>query len=219
MLDLLLKVRDPETGEGLGDAEVRDQTSTMLTAGFETTARALFWTLYLLSLDRAEQDRIRAELEADPPEPRAPRTAGRWPRLRQALLEAMRLYPPAPLLFRTAVADDVLSGVEVPQGATVIISPWILHRHRLLWDQPDAFMPERFAGRMQEYLTSAAYIPFGAGPRICIGASFAITEAVVVLAILLSRVEVVLDDDRPLTPRSVITTHPDIEPWFRLVAA
>ncbi len=216
LLDLMLKARDPETGEGLDDAEIRDQTSTMLTAGFETTARAMFWTLYLLSLDRPEQGRIHAELRADPPQQAGADTPRRWPRLRRAMLEAMRLYPPAPLLIRTAQAADRLGGVEVPKGATVLISPWIIHRHRKLWDRPEAFIPDRFEGKAQDHLSSGAYIPFGAGPRICIGASFAMTEAAVVMAELLSRFEVVLDDPRPLTPMSVLTTLPDIEPWFRL---
>ena len=102
------------------------------------------------------------------------------------------------------------------KGDIVIIAPWIVHRHRKLWDQPDAFIPDRFEGKEREYLSGGAYLPFGAGPRICIGASFALTETSIMLASLLERAEVRLDDDRELEPRSMITTTPSIDPWFRL---
>ena len=216
MLELLIAARDPETGEPLSDAEIRDQSATMLAAGFETTAGAMFWTLYLLSRDTAEQARIRAEILADPPSASLADVGRRWPRLRRAVLEALRLYPSAPLLFRMALEPDRLLDVEVPKGAIVIIAPWIVHRHRKLWDQPDAFIPDRFDGKEREYLSGGAYLPFGAGQRICIGAAFALTEASIMLATMLSRFEIVLDDDRDLEPRSMITTTPSIDPWFRV---
>ncbi len=219
VLDLLIKARDPETGQPMGDAEIRDQTATMLAAGFETTGKAAFWTLYLLALDQAEQAAVRAEIAADPPSRSLADAHRRWPRLRLAVLEAMRLYPPAPMLFRVAMKPDRLLDVDIPKGAIVIISPWIIHRHRLLWDQPDAFIPSRFEGREREYLTGGAYLPFGEGPRICIGASLALTELAVVLSMALERFAFTLDDDRPLEPRSIITTMPSIDPWFSLTAA
>ena len=216
LLELLMSVRDPETGQPLEDAEIRDQSATMLAAGSETTAGAMFWTTYLLSRDLAEQARIRAEVLADPPSASLADAGRRWPRLRRAVLEALRLYPSAPLLFRIAKEPDEIMGVEVPKDAIVIIAPWILHRHRLLWDRPDAFIPDRFEGKEREYLSGGAYLPFGAGPRICIGAAFALTEASIVLASLLERFDVVLDDTRDLVPESIITTAPSIDPWFRL---
>ena len=216
VLDLLIKARDPETGAPMSDAEIRDQTATMLAAGFETTARATFWTLYLLALDQREQARIRAEIMADPPSCGIQDAAHRWPRLRLALLEAMRLYPPAPMLFRTALQPDRLLDVDVGKGDIIVISPWLIHRHRLLWDQPDAFIPSRFEGRERDYLAAGAYLPFGAGPRICIGAALALTEAAIMLAMVLERFALTLDDDRELTPISIITTMPNIDPWFRL---
>ena len=146
-------------------------------------------------------------------------TGRRWPRLRRAVLEALRLYPSAPLLFRMALEPDRLLDVPVAKGDIVIIAPWIVHRHRKLWDQPDAFIPDRFEGKEREYLSGGAYLPFGAGPRICIGASFALTETSIMLASLLERHEVRLDDDRELEPRSMITTTPSIDPWFRLEVA
>ncbi|HEX4098746.1 MAG TPA: cytochrome P450, partial [Caulobacteraceae bacterium] len=147
LLELLMAARDSETGEGLSNAEIRDQAATMLAAGFETTAGAMFWTLYLLARDLGEQARIRDEVRADPPSASLADVGRRWPRLRRAVLEALRLYPSAPLLFRTALEPDKLLDVDVPVGSIVIIAPWIVHRHRRLWDQPDAFIPDRFDGK------------------------------------------------------------------------
>ena len=144
-----MAARDSETGEGLSNAEIRDQAATMLAAGFETTAGAMFWTLYLLARDGAEQARIRAEILADPPSASLADVGRRWPRLRRAVLEALRLYPSAPLLFRMALEPDKLLDVEVAKGDIVIIAPWIVHRHRKLWDQPDRYsrsLPSKRSG-------------------------------------------------------------------------
>jgi len=217
LLELLLSARDPQTGEGLNDAEIRDQCSTMLAAGFETTSRLLFWTSYLLSLDQAEQRRIRDEVRAFPAE----RVAGledlaNWPRLRQALLEAMRLYPPVAYIVRKAIADDVVAGQPVTAGSEIWISPWVLHRHRKFWDQPTAFIPDRFAGKPSPWTSMDAYLPFGGGPRICIGAAFAMTEAQVILANLLSRYRLTPEGTRPVLPVFRLATVPDHEAWFGL---
>ena len=218
LLDLLLDGEDlGGQARGMTDDEIRDQVSTFIGAGFETTARVLFWTVYLLSLDKAEQARVREEVRAFPPDKvKVLTNLQKWPRLRSVLLESMRLYPPAPLYTRVAMEKDVVAGREVEPGTIVMISPWLIHRHRRLWDQPDAFIPDRFEGKAQDYLSNGAYIPFGAGPRICIGATFSLAEASIVLAMLLERFDIDLDDDRPVTPVSIITTMPDIEPWFSL---
>jgi len=217
LLELLLSARDPQTGEGLSDAEIRDQCSTMLAAGFETTSRLLFWTTYLLALDQAEQRRIREEVKAFP----AGRVAGleelgKWPRLRQALFEAMRLYPPVAYIVRKAIADDLIAGEPVSAGTEIWISPWILHRHRRFWDRPTAFMPDRFAGKPSPWTSLEAYLPFGAGPRICIGAAFAVTEAQLILANLLSRYRLTVEGTRPVLPVFRLATVPDHEAWFGL---
>jgi cytochrome P450 len=219
MLDLLLAARDPETGEGLPDAEIRDQCGTMLFAGLETTARLLFWTGYLLTLDPAEQRRLRSQAREAP-------TTGiehladleRWPRLRCVLLEALRLYPPAPSLLREAVADDVLAGERVAPGAWVWIVPWVMHRHTKFWDNPTAFRPDRFAGKAAPW-TEGAFMPFGAGPRICIGAAFALAEAQVIMGAVLSRFTLTLSDERPVLPIGRITLAPDHEPMFQISPA
>jgi cytochrome P450 len=219
VLDLLEAARDPETGEGLSPSEIRDQVATLLGAGFETTARALFWTCYLLALYPAHQERVAGEVRA--------RLAGAAPTaraledmklLRATLLEAMRLYPPAAIVSRQAARPLTLDGIAVPQGAFLSVAPWILHRHRRLWAEPDAFRPARFLGREREILQGGAYIPFGTGPRVCLGAAFATTEALVVLAGLLGRERIVLADSRPVQPVAIITTVPSIEPRFRLEA-
>jgi cytochrome P450 len=129
LLDLLLAARDPETGQALSQAEVRDQCSTMMVAGYETTARLLFWATYLLTLDMAEQERLRAELASFPPELVSNLDdLLNWPRLRQVLFEALRLYPPAAYISREAIEDDVVAGEPVRVGTQAWISPWVLHR-------------------------------------------------------------------------------------------
>lgn len=220
MLDLLLAARDAETGEALGDGEVRDQAATMLFAGFETTARLLFWTAWLLALDPLEQDRLRAEVRAFPPD----RVSGlddlqNWPRLRRALLETLRLYPPGGMILREAAEDDEILGHRLTPGMQAWTSIWVLHRHRRFWEQPEAFRPERFAGQYAPWTAGGAYMPFGAGPRICIGATFAMAEASLVLATLLARHEVRLADARPVLPVGKMTTMPDHEPLFALSLA
>jgi cytochrome P450 len=215
VLNLLRDARDPEGGGALEEDEIREQVATLLAAGFETTARAMFWTAYLLSYAPEAQGEIRAELAAFPPGAVGSLAdLDRWPALRRALLEALRLYPTAPFLGRVARGPDRLGEIAIDRGAFVMVCPWIIHRHRRFWDAPDAFLPSRWAGRGEQ--PGAHYLPFGAGPRICLGAIFAQTEAMVLLGTLLSRYEIVLDDTRPVLPQAVITTVPSVEPWFRL---
>jgi cytochrome P450 len=217
LLDLLLAARDPESGEALSEAEVRDQCSTMLVAGFDTTARLLFWATYLLTLDVAEQNRVRIEVAAFPPE-RIRRLDDflNWPRLRQTLLEAVRLYPPVAYISREAIADDIVAGEFIRRGTQVWISPWVMHRHRKFWESPTAFMPDRFAGKLAPWTDIEAFMPFGAGPRVCIGATFAMAEAQIVLATLLLRFKITLDAPRPVLPVARVTTAPSYEPWFQI---
>jgi cytochrome P450 len=158
-----------------------DNAITFYVAGHETTANALAWTIYLLAAQPAVQERAREEaLAALSGNPAT--LADRTPYLRQILDESMRLYPPAPRFDREAVGDDKLGDVDIKRGDLVSIWPWILHRHRLLWDAPDAFDPERFAPSAKAHHHRFQYIPFGAGPRVCVGARFAVVEALVILA-------------------------------------
>lgn len=216
LLDVLLAVRDPESGAPLPPEAVRDQSATMLFAGFETTTRLLFWTVYLLSLDQAEQAAIRAEIVGFPPENvTSLDDLENWPRLKRALLEALRLYPPIPLLVREAIEADEVLGEPIEPGDLVWISPWCLHRHRRHWTHPTAFMPHRFIGQPHPW-TQGAFMPFGGGPRICIGASFAMAEAQILLATLLERYRIDLIEKTPVMPVGLVTTKPDHEPRFAL---
>ena len=217
LLDMLLSLRDADTGENLSDEEIRDQCATMFFAGSETTARMMFWAAWLLTQDAAEQEAVRKEIAAFPPD----RIAGiedlqNWPRLRNVLLEALRLYPPLPNVVREALGEDVVHGEKVAPGTQVWVSAWVMHRHRKYWDNPTAFMPDRFAGKAAPWIQMPGYIPFGAGPRICIGLNFALAEAQVVLAMLLSRFRLTLADDREVLPVARVTVEPSHEPMFAL---
>jgi len=217
LLDLLLAARNIETGEALSATEVRDQCATFIFGGFETTARLLFWASYLLTLDLAEQERLRNEVAAfSPGRLSSLDDLANWPRLRMTLLETLRLYPPVAHLVREAVADDEIMGEPVKARSQIWISPWVVHRHRKFWEQPTAFLPERFAGKASPWTANGAYLPFGAGPRICIGATFAMAEAHIVMAMLLRRYRIIRADLRPVFPVSRVTIEPSFTPMFRL---
>lgn len=208
-LTLLLRAEGPD---GLSRSEIEDNIITFIGAGHETTARALGWTLYLLSKAPRERERIETEIDSFfarggrdlPPQD----WLASLPFTRAAFEEAMRLYPPAPSINREAVTDDTYDDLKIPKGATVLVMPWVIHRHRLYWDQPDAFMPERFWPENRDKLDRFQYLPFGAGPRVCIGASFALQEAVIALATLLDghRFEA-LETTKPW-PVQKLTTQP-----------
>jgi cytochrome P450 len=184
-LALLLSTEGPG---GLTRGEIEDNLITFFGAGHETTARALGWTIYLLAEAPWERERVEAEIDrVIASEPQPSQLLDKMPFTRAALEEAMRLYPPAPIISREPIEDDTCQGFVLPKGAEVFIMPWTIHRHRRLWDQPEAFLPERFHPGRREKIDRFQYLPFGAGPRICIGASFALQEAIIVLAVLLSR--------------------------------
>ncbi|KAB1070950.1 cytochrome P450 [Methylobacterium planeticum] len=214
LLDLLAAARDPETGEGFPQAQLRDQVATMIMAGHETTAVALLWASYLLALAPEIQEQV-AEEAAGADLDRGVALEERLPITRAVVDETLRLYPPAFVIVRAARAADRVGGHAVAKGDVVVISPWVLHRHRRLWVDPDAFDPSRF-------LTGApavprfAYLPFGAGPRVCIGAHFALTEATLALARLVARFRISLPAGTAILPAAVVTTQPDHAPAFTL---
>jgi cytochrome P450 len=185
-----------------------DNAATFYLAGHETTANALSWTLYLLSELPDLQDRLADEARAALSSSgfaNAPVTE-QLPRLHAVLQESLRLYPPAPRFDRQALAPDELYGAAVEKGHIVSIWPWLLHRHRTLWDDPDAFDPERFApGRPKP--SRFQYLPFGAGPRVCVGAQFATIEALVILAHWLSEWRF-NGIGRPAEPSGLVTLRP-----------
>ena len=209
LLARLIAARDTESGGGMTAREVRDQVVTIFMAGHETTAQALAWTWYLLSQHPAAEAKLHDELAAV--------LGGRTPRhedlaelryARMVIDESMRLSPPAHTLGREAIAADEVIGHRIPAGATVLIVPWILHRKPSLWENPDRFEPERFSPERSAAHPRYAYIPFGAGPRICIGAAFAIEEALLILATVAQRYRLHLRPGHPVEPQGLITLRP-----------
>jgi len=207
LLTALLVASDPETGAGLSEADVAANLFTFIAAGHETTARALTWTLHLLAREPSWQERARAEALHAPDDPA--QWADTLPVIRAVLEEAMRLFPPVPHMSRMALQADELAGIHVPAGAVVVVAPWLLHRHKKLWDNPSAFMPQRFLPGARENIERFAYLPFGAGPRVCIGASFAIQEAMIVLASVLRSVRFSPAHAHEPRPLLRITLRPD----------
>jgi cytochrome P450 len=218
LLDLLTAARNPDTGSAFSPGELRDQVATMILAGHETTAGTLFWAAYLLALAPEVQERAAAEARgADLADPTGCQSDGRLPLTRAVIDETLRLYPAAFVVVRRALGPDTVAGHTVRKNDIVMVSPWVLHRHRGLWSDPEAFDPGRFLpGAPQP--PRFAYLPFGAGPRVCIGAQFALSEAVLSLARLLARFRIVLDEREPVMPQAVVTTQPDRAARFRLIA-
>ena len=200
----LIAARDPETGAPLSDAVVHDNLVTFIGAGHETTANALTWTLFLLSEFPDADARVAAEAIEAPDADALARLAG----TRMILEEAMRLYPPAPFLSREARARDRIGEVTVAAGTRIIIAPWVLHRHRRLWPDADMFVPERFAPENRGKIPRFAYLPFGAGPRICVGMTFAMQEALLALTMIARRFRLRLADGANVMPFARMTLRP-----------
>ena len=213
LLDLLSAARDPESDEAFSPENLRDQVATLILAGHETTALTLLWACTMLALAPEVQETVFAEARADPQDATS---LARLPYTRTVIDETLRLYPAAFIMARLAVGPDTLAGEPVRAGDIVAVAPWLLHRHRALWDDPDAFDPSRFLPGASP-VPRFAYLPFGAGPRICIGASFALTEAVLALAGLVRNFRIELAQTRPVLPAAVVTTQPDHAPAFRLI--
>jgi cytochrome P450 len=214
LFDLMGAARDPETGAAFTDEQLGDEVATMILAGHETTATALFWSLYLLALDPATQEEVAAEvhnavvngaLDID-----------RLKFTRAVVDETMRLYPPAFLIARAAAGPDTIAGQPVKKRDVVLVAPWLLHRHEKLWSEPNAFIPQRFmTGTPPDRF---AYLPFGVGARVCIGAHFALVEAVLALAKIIGAFRVSLVDKAPVMPVGVVTTQPDRSPLFAIAS-
>jgi len=211
LLTRLVAAKDPEDGAGLTAQEVRDELITIFEAGHETTAVAMTFTWYLLSQYPQAEARLHAELDAV--------LAGRTPTAedvpnlpytRQVIEESMRLYPPAPAVTgRRAAAEDEICGQKVSAGDRIMISTWVLHRHRTLWDDPLRFDPDRFSPARSEGRPRFAYMPFGAGPRICIGMGLAMTEATLILATLAQRRQPRLKTPQDVKLSARITLAPE----------
>lgn len=203
LLTLLLTARDPEGGALFGADAVYDNVMTFIFAGHETTANALAWTLYLLSQFPDAEARVADEVRD------ANGDTTKLVYTRMVLEEALRLYPPAPFVSRDSVAPDRIGGIDIRARTAVLISPWILHRHRALWEAPDYFDPERFAPGRREKIHRFAYIPFGGGPHICIGMGFSMQEALICLSAILSRWRLTLVEGHPVVPLARLTLRPE----------
>ena len=186
LLTLLLKAEDPQTGGRLSEIEVRSNVLTFIAAGHETTANCLTWSLFLLAQSPEWRERVRAEAEREL-DGDVDGLTDRLVATRAVLDEANRLYPPITAISRAAVGPDELAGHSIKRGTMIVIAPYVLHRHRTLWPDPDRFDPTRFLDGARHRISRFAYLPFGAGPRVCIGATFALQEAAIVLATLVRR--------------------------------
>jgi cytochrome P450 len=209
LLDRLIAARDEQTGGGMTAKEVRDHVITIFMAGHETTAMAMTWTWYLLSQHPAVEAKLHAELKTV--------LGARVPNeedlsqlvyTRMVIEESMRLYPPVHSIAREALADDTLAGRRVPKGSTVLIVPWVLHRHQKLWQNPGRFDPERFSPAQSAARPRFSYLPFGGGRRICIGAAFATAEATILLASIASHYRLRLVSGHRVEPQGLITLRP-----------
>jgi len=209
---MLMSARDKETGEPMGERELIDEVMTLIVAGHETTASGLNWTWYLLSQHPEAEARLHAELDAA-----APLAAPGLEQMealtytRQVIDEALRLYPPGWLLSRRTIEADVLGGFPVPPKTNVLLPLYLLHRHPAFWKEPERFWPERFAPEHEAERPRFAYMPFAAGPRHCIGETFALYEMLMHLYMVARRYRLAYVPDQPLELEAQInlrTRHP-----------
>jgi cytochrome P450 len=186
LMHRLMHARDPETGAPMNDEQLIDNLLTFYLAGHETTAKALTWTLYLLARTPAWTSLLKEEIAQVTGG--APITAEHVDKLtltQQVIKESMRLFPPVPVMSRQAVADATLGAQTIRAGTSIVIPIYAIHRHRARWQDPDLFDPARFAPDKEGRISRYQYMPFGAGPRICIGMAFAMIEATAMLATML----------------------------------
>lgn len=209
LLSMLMAARDEETGEAMDDTELRNELLTMLNAGHETTSNALSWTFYLLALNPEAERKLQAEL-SEVLDGRLPGVEDlpKLPYNRMVLEESMRLFPPAWILGRQAIAGDELGPYRIPAGAGLLMSPFVIHRDPELWEAPLHFRPERFRPEAAASRPKYAYFPFGGGPHLCIGNLFALTEAQLLLATIAQRFTLRLVPGHPVEPEPLITLRP-----------
>jgi cytochrome P450 len=217
LLAMLLAARDAETGERMSDKQLRDEAITIFAAGHETTANALTWVWYLLAQNPDAEARLHDEVDRV----LGGRTEGfadlaelKWTRM--VIDEAMRLYPPAHAISRKAIGEDRIGGVRIPPGASITISIYMTHRNPNLWTAPERFDPARFAPAAVAQRHRFAYLPFGGGPRICIGNGFAIAEAQVIVAAIAQRYRLRLAPDQVVEPIGLVTLRPKNGVWVTL---
>ncbi len=208
LLGMLLEARD-EDGSPMSARQIRDEVAVIFLAGHETTASALSWAWYLLSQHPEAEAKLHEEVDRvlggrAPGYDDVPSlTYTRW-----VFDEALRLYPPVAVFSREAQTADTIRGRQIPSGAMVLVVPWLLHRHKSLWRNPDAFEPERFSPERSEGRPKHAYVPFGAGPRTCLGANFALAEGVIILATVAQRYRLALRPGHVVEPVCRLSLRP-----------
>lgn len=210
LLSVLLSATDADTGKRMSDRQLRDEMMTLFLAGQETTAQALTWTWYLLArhpdVEAKLQEELRQVLAGHPPRatdlPKLPYTD-------MIVREAMRLFPPVPAVARQSIEDVTVGGWEIPKGSLVVVSTYALHRDRRFFPEPEQFNPERFAAGWEERISRFAYLPFGGGPRVCIGNGFAMMEARLVLATVAQRCKLLLESNAEIAPKQLVTLRPN----------
>lgn len=209
MLGVLLKARDEETGEPMSRTQVRDEVLTLLIAGHETVASALTWTWLLLDQNPAIRQQLEVHIE-ETLKGRIPASAdlGVLEPVGRAFSEALRLYPPAWLITRKAIADDIILGHRIPAGTLIILSPYAIHRHPAFWQEPEKFDPSRFSPEGEKGRPRYAYIPFGGGPRLCIGSGFAQVEAVLIMTMVMQRFELTIAPGHSPAMDALVTLRP-----------
>lgn len=191
ILASMLAAREEGTGRMFTEEELVNEIAVLFLAGHETSASALAWALHLLARDPEIQARMHAEIrEVLGDEPATPEHLRRLDLTRRVFRETLRLYPPLSFLVREATAPDCLRDKQVAPGSTVLISPWLIHHHRLYWERPDEFDPDRYLTEAGKASAASAYLPFSIGPRVCVGAGFALQEAALVLAMVIRRYRV-----------------------------
>jgi cytochrome P450 len=211
----IMTTADPETGRRFGTGEMVDQVAIFFLAGHETSASALAWALYLLALYPDAQERVAAEAAAFGENP-AFSDMSKLTFTRDVFREALRLYPPVPMMVRQATRGERFRNRDVAPGSQIVISPWHLHRHALLWDRPDAFDPDRYGTEAGRACLRAAYIPFSTGPRVCPGAGFAMVEGPLLLALLLKDWRLEPVQGRAPVPVAHLTVRAKDGIWLRL---
>jgi cytochrome P450 len=209
LLSMLLSARDEETGAGMSDRQLRDEVMTMLLAGHETTSLALSWTYYLLSkhpdVERSIEDEVDRVIGDGRP---GFSSIDHLTCTRRAIDESLRLYPPAWGFSRLAIDDDEIGGYRVAKGSLVFVIPYVIHRRPKLWPDPERFDPDRFRPERESARPRFAYLPFGGGPRGCIGSQFAMMEAQLIVAAIARRYRIAIVSDRDIRPEPLITLRP-----------
>jgi cytochrome P450 len=209
LLEMLMDVQDEDTGEKMSDKQLRDEIMTIFLAGHETTANALTWGLYLLSQNPEVEKKYFEEID---------RVLGNrtpsledlrnLPYLTQIIHEILRLYPPAWILGRTALEDDIIEGQKIKKGNNIIISPYQMHRSKDFWENPNDFIPDRFTPEKMKDMHKFLYFPFGGGPRFCIGNNFALMEMQLIFAMIGQKYKLTLQTGFEVEPDPLITLRP-----------